>query len=115
EDLAQLAQIVSEERRVDVILERADLLEHKLKDPGAAAEAYKEALALRPGDARAAEAFEALSRRRVKESVATETPSPKAWDDLAAALKREAAASLSAERISYALLKLGEIHERARQ
>src|SRR5206468_2953007 len=49
EDLAQLAQIVSEERRVDVILERADLLEHKLKDPGAAAEAYKEALALRPG------------------------------------------------------------------
>ena len=115
DDLGQLARLLPEERRVEALLERADLLEHRLKDPVAAAAAYRDALALRPGDPRAAEAFEALSRRRAKESGPHEQPSPQAWDDLAAALQREAQASLSPERISYALLKLGEIHERERK
>jgi tetratricopeptide (TPR) repeat protein len=114
EDLAELAKLLPEERRVEVLLERADLLDHRLGDDVGAAAAYKEALALRPGDARAAEAFEALSRRRAKESGAHAEPSPQAWDDLAAALRREAQASLSSDRISDALLKLGEIHERER-
>jgi tetratricopeptide (TPR) repeat protein len=115
DDLAALARLLPEERRVDALVERADLLEHRLDQPLAAALAYKEALALRPGDSRAAEAFEALSRRRAQDSGPHEQPSPQAWDDLAAALKREAEASLSPERVAYALLKLGEIHERERK
>ena len=50
------------------LLERADLLEHRLDDPVGAAAAYREVLALRPGDPRAAQAFEPLSRRRAKYS-----------------------------------------------
>ncbi len=103
-----------EDRRVDALLDRADLLEHRLGDSVGAAAAYREVLGLRPGDARAAEAFESLSRRRAKESGPHEAPSPQAWDDLASALRREAQSSLSQERISHALLKLGEIHERER-
>ncbi|MDB4965305.1 MAG: Tetratricopeptide 2 repeat protein [Myxococcales bacterium] len=114
DDLAELAKLLPEERRVEAMLERADLLEHRLNDPLGAAAAYREALALRPGDPRAAEAFEKLSRRRAKESGPHETPSPQAWDELAAALRREAQASLSPERIGHALLKLGEIHEKER-
>lgn len=112
DDLAELAKRLPEERRVEALLERANLLENKLNDPLGAAAAYREALALRPGDARAADAFEALQRRRIKDSGPHETP---AWDDLARALEREAQASLSPERISLALLKLGEIHERERK
>lgn len=114
DDLAALAKLLSEERRVDALLERADLLEHKLNDPLGAAAAYREALALKPGDPRATDAFERLSRRRAKESGPHDKPSPQAWDELAAALEREAQASLSPERIAHALLKLGEIHERER-
>src|SRR5207248_3617671 len=114
DDLADLARLLPEERRVEVLLDRADLLENRLNDPLAAAAAYREALALRPGDPRAAEAFEKLSRRRAKESGPHEQPSPQAWDELAAALEREAQASLSPDRVSNALLKLGEIHERER-
>ncbi|MCU1277552.1 MAG: Tetratricopeptide 2 repeat protein, partial [bacterium] len=114
DDLAALAKLLPEERRVDALLERADLLEHRLDDALGAAAAYREVLALKPGDARATDAFERLSRRRAKESGPHEQPSPQAWDELAAALRREAQASLSPERISHALLKLGEIHERER-
>ena len=114
DDLGALAKLLPEERRVDVLLERADLLEHRLNDALGAAAAYREALVLRPGDPRATEAFERLSRRRAKESGPHEQPSPQAWDELAAALTREAQASLAPERIANALLKLGEIHERER-
>ncbi len=114
DDLVELAALLPEERRVDVLLDRADLLEHRLNDPVGAAAAYREVLVLRPGDARAAQAFESLSRRRAKDSGPHEAPSPQAWDDLASALRREAQSSLSQERISHALLKLGEIHERER-
>jgi len=114
DDLAVLAKLLPEDRRVEALLDRADLLEHRLSDPLGAAAAYREALALRPGDPRAAEAFEKLSRRRAKESGPHEQPSPQAWDELAAALTREAQASLSPERIGHALLKLGEIHEKER-
>src|SRR5262249_41331552 len=79
------------------------------------AAAYKEALALKPGEPRAAEAFEALSRRRTSGSGPHDAPKPQAWDDLAQALRREAEASLSPERITAVLLKLGEIHERERK
>ncbi|HEX4460438.1 MAG TPA: hypothetical protein VIA18_20815, partial [Polyangia bacterium] len=114
DDLVELATQLPEERRVDVLLDRADLLEHRLNDPVGAAAAYREVLVLRPGDARAAQAFESLSRRRAKDSGPHDAPSPQAWDDLASALRREAQSSLSQERISHALLKLGEIHERER-
>ena len=114
EDLVELAKLLPEERRVDAILERADLLEQRLNDPIGAATAYREALVLKPGDPRATDAFERLSRRRAKESGPHEQPSPQAWDELAAALRRESSASLSPERIALALLKLGEIHERER-
>jgi len=113
DDLGALAKLLPEERKVDALLERADLLEHRLDDPLGAAAAYREALALKPGDPRATEAFERLSRRRAKESGPHEQPK-QAWDDLAAALKREAQASLAPERVASALLKLGEVHERER-
>ena len=86
-----------------------------MNNPVGAATAYKEALQLRPGDARAAVGFETLSRRRARESGPHVAPQPQAWDELAAALKREAQASLSPEQIALALLKLGEIHERERK
>jgi tetratricopeptide (TPR) repeat protein len=114
DDLAELAKRLPEDRRVDALLERADLLEQRLNDPLGAAAAYREALSFKPGDPRATEAFERLSRRRAKESGPHDQPSPQAWDELAAALRREAQASLAPERISHALLKLGEIHERER-
>ncbi|HEX6838404.1 MAG TPA: tetratricopeptide repeat protein, partial [Polyangia bacterium] len=114
DDLGALAKLLPEDRRVDALLERADLLEHRLNDPLGAAAAYREALALKPGDPRATDAFERLSRRRAKESGPHEQPSPQAWDELAAALRREAQASLAPERVANALLKLGEIHERER-
>jgi tetratricopeptide (TPR) repeat protein len=114
DDLAALGRIVPDERRVEVLLERADLLEHRLNDSAAAADAYREALALRPGDPRAANAFEVLSRRRLKESRSSGAPPPQAWDDLARALRREAEASTRPQEIAQALLKLGEIHERER-
>jgi hypothetical protein len=114
DDLSELAALLPEDRRVDALLDRADLLEHRLGDSIGAAAAYREVLGLRPGDARAAQAFESLSRRRAKDSGPHEAPSPQAWDDLASALRREAQSSLSQERISHALLKLGEIHERER-
>lgn len=113
-DLGELAALLPEERKVEALLERADLLEHKINDADGAAAAYREVLALKPGDPRAANAFEKLSRRRARESGPHEQPSPQAWDDLAAALRREAQASLSDERVAHALLKLGEIHERER-
>ncbi|MCU1281938.1 MAG: Tetratricopeptide 2 repeat protein, partial [bacterium] len=114
DDLAALAKLLPEERRIEALLERADLLEHRLDDALGAATAYREVLAIKPGDPRATDAFERLSRRRAKESGPHEAPSPQAWDELASALRREAQASLSPERISHALLKLGEIHERER-
>jgi tetratricopeptide (TPR) repeat protein len=118
EDLAGLAQLVPEERRVELHLERAELLERRLGDDAGAAAAYKDALAIRPGEPRAAEAFEALSRRRTSGSAQSgqkDAPKPQAWDDLAQALRREAESTLSPERITAVLLKLGEIHERERK
>jgi tetratricopeptide (TPR) repeat protein len=115
EDLAALAKLVPEDRRVELHLERADLLERRLSDDAGAAAAYKDALAIKPGEPRAAEAFEALSRRRTSGSGPHDAPKPQAWDDLAQALRREAEASLSPERITAVLLKLGEIHERERK
>ena len=114
DDLAALAKLLPEERKVDALLERADLLEHRLNDGLGAAAAYREALQLKPGDPRATDAFERLSRRRAKESGPHEQPSPQAWDELASALEREAQASMRPEGVSNALLKLGEIHERER-
>jgi tetratricopeptide (TPR) repeat protein len=113
DDLAGLARIVADDRKLEALLERAEILERRLGDEPAAAAAYKEALALRPGEPRAAEAFEQLSRRRRAQP--TDAPPAQAWDDLAQALRREAEASLSPERITAVLLKLGEIHERERQ
>jgi tetratricopeptide (TPR) repeat protein len=122
EDLAALAKVVPDERRVEVVLERAAILERHVGDDAAAAAAYREALTLRPGEPRAVEAFEALSRRRAGPSGvaagaarATSEVSPRAWEELAAALRREAEASLSPDRIAAVLLKLGEIHERERR
>ena len=123
EDLAALAKRVPEDRRIEVLVERGDVLERRLADDEAAARTYKEALAIKPGEPRAAAAFEAISRRRSGRSGSGSNPQPtpeatplppQAWDDLAQALKREAEASLSPERISSVLLKLGEIHERER-
>ncbi|MGZ3429330.1 MAG: tetratricopeptide repeat protein, partial [Polyangia bacterium] len=114
DDLTELAKLLPDERRIEALLERADLLEQRLDDSLGAAAAYREVLALKPGDPRATDAFERLSRRRAKESGPHEAPSPQAWDELATALRREAQASLSEDRIANALLKLGEIHERER-
>jgi hypothetical protein len=114
-DLAGLAALLPEERRVEALLERAELLERRLGDDAQAQEGYREVLALRPGEPRAVDAFEAISRRRGQASTrAGASAPPAAWDDLAAALRREADASLRPERIAAVLLKLGEIHERER-
>jgi tetratricopeptide (TPR) repeat protein len=120
DDLASLAQsqslspALSDDRKVELLLERADVLLHRLSDDTGAAEAYKQVLALRPGEARAAEAFEEISRRRAHQSGSRERPSAEPWDDLAAALRREVDATLNPARQVSALLKLGEIHERER-
>ncbi len=112
-ELRELAKKLPEERRAEVHLERAEILERRLDDMDGAAAAYKEVLALRPGEARAVHAVEALSRRRAKASGPHQL-SPPAWDDLAAALRKEAEASLSPERVTAVLLKLGDVHERER-
>jgi golgin subfamily B member 1 len=112
-ELRELATRVPEERRAEVHLERADLLERRLDDIDGAAAAYKEVLALKPGEPRAVHAVEAISRKRAKASGA-HSLQPVAWDDLAAALRREAEASLSPERVTAVLLKLGDVHERER-
>src|SRR5262249_21382357 len=105
----------SEERRLEALLERAEILERRLNDDAGAVAAYREVLALRPGEPRAVEAFEEISRRQSGGRAPTDAQSsPKMWDDLAAALRREAEATLSPERIAAVLLKLGEIHERER-
>ena len=112
-ELRELAQRMPEERRAELHLERAEILERRLEDVDGAAAAYKEVLALRPGDPRAVLAVESISRRRARSSGAHEL-SPQAWDDLAAALRKEAEASLSPERVTAVLLKLGDVHERER-
>jgi len=114
DDLKALAKLLPEERKIEALLERADLLETRLNDPLGAAASYREVLVLRPGEPRATDAFERLSRRRAKESGPHEQPSREAWDELAAALEREAQAQLQPDRVASALLKLGEVHERER-
>jgi tetratricopeptide (TPR) repeat protein len=111
------------ERRVELLLDRAELYERKVDDQQKAASAYKEVLSVRPGEPRASDALEDLSRRRSGHSPSSGTPisddkpqpaSPEVWDDLAQTLRREAEANLDPERSVRALLKLGEIHERER-
>lgn len=113
EDLRELAQILSEEQRVEALVWRAEVLERRLGDPARALEAYKDVLHLRPGERRATEAFEAISRRS-SQSGPHEAPAAPAWDELASALRREAEASLNPERVAQVLLRLGELHERER-
>jgi tetratricopeptide (TPR) repeat protein len=103
----------SGDRRVEALVERADVLERRLADPARALVAYKDVLQIAPGERRAAEAFERLSRP-AKQSADKPETSPQAWDDLAGALRREADASLSPERVVQTLLKLGEIHAEER-
>jgi tetratricopeptide (TPR) repeat protein len=111
-DLLALQPLVSDERRVEVLLERADLLEHRLGDAEGAQAVYKEVLALRPGEPHATEAFESIFRHGPgKEEGRTEASQPVAWDDLAEALRREAESAVSPERAVRALLKLGELEE----
>ena len=119
DDLARVAQLVSEERRVEVLVERAEVIERRVGDEAAAARAYKDILLVSPGEPRAVEAFETLSRRLSGAKGAAPTDgagaqATGAWDDLAAALEREAEASLSPERQTRVLLRLAEIHERER-
>lgn len=117
DDLARVAQLVSEERRVEVLVERAEVIERRVLDEAAAARAWKEILLISPGEPRAVEAFELLSRRlsgRGTAPTGESAPAPAAWDDLAAALEREAEASLSPERQTRVLLRLAEVHERER-
>jgi tetratricopeptide (TPR) repeat protein len=111
--LAQKLPASDVERRAELLLERAELLERRIEDMNGAALAYKEVLALRPGEPRALLAVESISRRRAAKSGAHEL-SPQDWDDLAGALRREAESSLSPERVTAVLLKLGDVHERER-
>jgi tetratricopeptide (TPR) repeat protein len=116
DELQKLAQTLPPDRsdaRAELLLERAEILERRLEDLEAAAAAYKEVLSLRPGEPRAVQSVETISRRRAAKSGPHER-SPQAWDDLALALKREAEASLRPERVSAVLLKLGDVHERER-
>jgi hypothetical protein len=113
EELQKLAEKLPEERRAEVLLERAEILEKRIEDLEGAAAAYKAVQALRPGEPRAVHAVEAISRRRAAKSGPHEL-SAKVWDDLALALRREAEATLRPERVSAVLLKLGDVHERER-
>jgi tetratricopeptide (TPR) repeat protein len=101
------------DRRAELFLERAEILERRVEDMEGAAAAYKAVLALRPGEPRAVHAVEAISRQRAAKSGPHER-SPQAWDDLALALRREAEATLKPERVSAVLLKLADVHERER-
>lgn len=112
-DLAELASLLEGDRRADVLLERAELLERQLADPEAAVETYRQVLELRPDDRRATLALEAFSRAG---SLTAEEPSrPEAFQDLTRALEREAEASSTPERIAASLLKLAELEERVRR
>jgi len=115
EDLKQLIAVLDGDRKLEAILQRAEVLERRLGDDGAAQKAFKEALALRPGEPRAADGFERISRRRSgAASGLHERPEEGDWDDLAGALEREAEATLDPDRATQVLLKLGELHERER-
>jgi len=110
EELGRLADgASSDERRAELLVEQAEVFERQLSDEPHALAAYKAVLAVAPSDPRASEAFERLSRRRTQSSP-SET-SPAVWDDLAAALRREADSSMHPERTGSVLLKLAEIHE----
>jgi tetratricopeptide (TPR) repeat protein len=117
EDLRLLADVLDGDRKLEAVLERAEVLERRLGDDAAAQKTFKEALSLKPGEPRAADGFERISRRRSGQpSAPSDQPAAGdvAWDDLAAALEREADGTLEPERLSQVLLKLAEIHERER-
>jgi tetratricopeptide (TPR) repeat protein len=117
DDLKVLAGALEGERKLEAVLERAEVLERRLGDDVAAQKAFKEALSIKPGEPRAADGFERISRRRSGHiSGPHEKPvqGDVAWDDLAQALKREADATLDPEHATQVLLKLAEVHERER-
>src|SRR5437763_817806 len=74
------------DRKVELLLDRAELYERKVGDLPLAASAYKEVLSIRPGEPRAAAALEGLSRRlsgHTPSSAPHDRPqaaSPEVWD-----------------------------------
>ena len=109
-DLRALEPLVEERLRFELMFERAEILEQKLEDLPGAIEAYKEALRVRPGSARAGEALESLSHRG--QDLAGK---PETWDELARALRRDVDAHPDGEKAKTALLKLAQLHERERK
>jgi tetratricopeptide (TPR) repeat protein len=110
-ELEKLAEMVDLGRRLDLLVERAELLE-KIGNQDGAVAAYRRVLTLQPGEPRAKRMFEALSFR--KSTPGVERSSLATWDELAIALRREAEASPSPEKAVVALLKLADIEESAR-